>query len=172
VSAPGLDAVLLQHEVEQFYYAEARMLDERRFFDWLDLFTDDSRYLMPIRRNAEDDEFSDSMGPASLAHFDDDKTVLTKRVMRIGSGMAWTEDPPSIQRHLITNIAPARVPDSELEVHSCFQVHRYTMDRELEIFTGSRLDRLRSTEAGLRIVERTVYLDHTVVLANNLNLFL
>ena len=29
--------------VEQFLYREARLLDERRFHDWLDLFTDDLR---------------------------------------------------------------------------------------------------------------------------------
>ncbi len=35
--------------VEQFLYREARLLDERRFHDWLDLFTDDLRYWMPVR---------------------------------------------------------------------------------------------------------------------------
>ncbi len=31
-------------EVEQFLYREARLLDERRFDEWLELFTDDVRY--------------------------------------------------------------------------------------------------------------------------------
>ncbi|TMK24269.1 MAG: hypothetical protein E6G69_19025, partial [Alphaproteobacteria bacterium] len=31
-------------EVEQFLYREARLLDERRFNEWLDLFTEDVRY--------------------------------------------------------------------------------------------------------------------------------
>jgi hypothetical protein len=35
--------------VEQFLYREARLLDERRFHDWLELFTDDLRYWMPVR---------------------------------------------------------------------------------------------------------------------------
>ena len=30
--------------VEQFLYREARLLDERRFHDWLELFTEDLRY--------------------------------------------------------------------------------------------------------------------------------
>ena len=38
-------------EVEQFLYREARMLDERRFHEWLDLFTDDIHYWMGNRRN-------------------------------------------------------------------------------------------------------------------------
>jgi 3-phenylpropionate/cinnamic acid dioxygenase small subunit len=30
-------------EVEQFLYREARLLDERRFHEWLELFTEDVR---------------------------------------------------------------------------------------------------------------------------------
>ncbi len=80
------------------------MIDQRDFYGWLDLFTDDTRYLVPIHRNQTRAEFTDELGDAGLAHFDDDKTVLTRRVVRMGSGMAWTEDPPSIQRHLVTNV--------------------------------------------------------------------
>ena len=38
-------------EVEQFLYREARLLDERRFHEWLDLFTDDVHYFMASRTN-------------------------------------------------------------------------------------------------------------------------
>ena len=38
-------------EVEQFLYREARLLDERQFHEWLELFTDDVRYWMAGRRN-------------------------------------------------------------------------------------------------------------------------
>ena len=38
-------------EVEQFLYREARLLDERRFYDWLELLTDDVRYWMPVQTN-------------------------------------------------------------------------------------------------------------------------
>jgi len=169
-------AMVLQHRVEQFYYAEARLIDERDFAAWLDLFTDDVRYLVPIHRNVAADEFTDALGDSGLAHFDDDKAVLTRRVTRMGSGLAWTEDPPSIQRHLVTNVQVSPRDDGELDVHSCFQVHRYRLDREVEVFTGARRDRLRRDNAehrqGFVIAARTVYLDHTTVLANNLNLFL
>ena len=176
---PGQDplaAVLLQHRVEQFYYAEARMIDERDFFDWLNLFTEDTRYLVPIRRNLSANEYTDSLGDMGLAHFDDGKDVLTRRVLRMSSGMAWTEDPPSVQRHLVTNVQVTARDDGEFAVHSCFQAHRYRMDREVEVFTGARDDVLRPAPeehpAQFQIAARTVYLDHTTVLANNLNLFL
>ena len=38
-------------QVERFLYREARLLDERRFHEWLELFTDDVRYWMPVRSN-------------------------------------------------------------------------------------------------------------------------
>jgi 3-phenylpropionate/cinnamic acid dioxygenase small subunit len=41
----------LTREVEQFLYREARLLDERRFREWLELFTDDARYWMGGRSN-------------------------------------------------------------------------------------------------------------------------
>jgi 3-phenylpropionate/cinnamic acid dioxygenase small subunit len=169
-----LAALILQHRVEQFYYAEARLIDERNFAGWLDLFTDDTRYLLPIHRNQATQEFTDELGDAGLAHFDDNKEVLARRVHRMSSGLAWTEDPPSIQRHLVTNVQVSERADGELDVHSCFQVHRYRLD-DVEVFTGARRDRLRPAEAdvdlGYRIASRTVYLDHTTLLANNLNLF-
>ena len=47
---PLLDDRVLR-SVEQFLYREARLLDERRFHEWLQLFTDDVRYFMAGRSN-------------------------------------------------------------------------------------------------------------------------
>ena len=49
-NAPTVDDSLVR-EIEQFLYREARLLDERRFHDWLTLFTDDVRYWMASRSN-------------------------------------------------------------------------------------------------------------------------
>ena len=38
-------------DVEQFLYREARLLDERRFEEWLHLFTDDVHYWLAARSN-------------------------------------------------------------------------------------------------------------------------
>lgn len=174
-AAERVAAMVTHHEVAQFLHAEARMIDERNYLGWLDLFTDDVRYRVPIRRNRVDGEFTEDDPGAAIAHFDDDKAVLTKRATRMGAPVAWSEDPPSIQRHLITNIEVTELGNGELEVRSCFQAHRYRLDREVEVFTGARRDHLRRDASpnspGFRIAERTVYLDHTTVLGNNLNLF-
>ncbi|HTK65525.1 MAG TPA: aromatic-ring-hydroxylating dioxygenase subunit beta [Pseudonocardia sp.] len=175
ITSSTLEDVVLQHEISRFLFAEARLIDDREFHTWLELFTEDTRYLLPIRRNSVDDEFTDPLSRFELAHFDDTKAVLSRRVMRMSSPSAWTEDPPSIQRHLITNIEVDRMDNGEFEVRSCFQAHRYRLDRDVEVFTGNRCDVLRRDERnplGFSIAARTVYLDHTTLLANNLNIFL
>ena len=45
--------MLLKHQVEEFLYHEAEVLDERRYEEWLDLLADDVRYWMPMRRNVK-----------------------------------------------------------------------------------------------------------------------
>ena len=48
---PGLpatpEALLLQHEVEQLLYVEARLLDDWNLDAWLTLYTEDARYIVP-----------------------------------------------------------------------------------------------------------------------------
>src|SRR3984885_850515 len=111
-------------EVEQFLYREARLLDERRFNEWLALLTDDIHYWVGARSNRYprrskaisilDPEryVEDDMPKADeLAILDEDRQTLGMRVERLDTGMAWAEDPPSRTRHLITNIEVA--PGSE-----------------------------------------------------------
>src|SRR5262249_17835930 len=124
----------VHREIEQFLYREARLLDERRFDEWLALLTDDVRYWMAGRSNryprhskaiaildpdryVEDDKTRDD----ELAILDETKETLTGRVRRLDTGMAWAEDPPSRTRHLIANIepAPAATP-SEVVVYANF----------------------------------------------------
>jgi 3-phenylpropionate/cinnamic acid dioxygenase small subunit len=113
-------------EVEQFLYREARLLDERRFHEWLELFTDDVHYWMGARTNryprsskaiailspnryVEDDHTRED----ELSILDETKETLAGRVARLDTGMAWAEDPPSRTRHVITNIEVARsIPTS------------------------------------------------------------
>jgi 3-phenylpropionate/cinnamic acid dioxygenase small subunit len=42
--------LLLKQEIEEFFYQEAELLDERRYEEWLELLADDVRYWMPMRR--------------------------------------------------------------------------------------------------------------------------
>ena len=95
----------LWFELMQFYIREAWLLDERKFKDWLDLFTDDILYFMPRRKNVLRRELHREVTPlGDLAILEEDKRYLEMRVARLDSGMAWAEDPPSRTRHLVGNL--------------------------------------------------------------------
>ena len=174
----------LIHEVEQFLYREARLLDERRFHEWLALFTDDVRYWMVTRSNLyprsskaiatlnpgrNDDETAAEDGRAIL---DETKKTLEGRVARLETGMAWAEDPPSRTRHLIANIevAPGGTP-SELGVYSNFIVYRSRSETEQDFYVGTRRDILRRSDGALRISSRKITLDQNVLVAKNVSIF-
>lgn len=168
-------SMLLHHEVEQFLFHEAALLDERKFEDWYALLADDLHYFMPVRfnrlRREQSHEFSRH---DELAHFDDDKQNIWKRIKRIRTPQAWAEDPPSRTRHMLTNIrCEVGAKSGEVVVHSCFHVYRARQEHQVDTFIGGRMDLLRrsDSEQGWEIVKRHIYLDQTIVLANNISFF-
>lgn len=164
------ERALLQYEVEQFLYAEAALLDARRYRDWLGLVTDDIHYWMPIRRTVTladiDREFTK---PGDMAYFDDDRAMLEMRVMKLEAGSAWSEDPPSRSRHFVSNVRIVEVEADEITLDVCFHLRRTRLNSELSEWFGRREDRLRRTEAGLRLARRHIFLDQTVIPTTNMS---
>ena len=174
-----------QREVEQFLYREARLLDSRRFTEWLELFSEDVRYWMPTRSNrypvnskaisildASRYEQEEISGEDELAVMEETKDTLERRVARLDTGMAWAEDPPSRTRHLITNIE-VEVGDSQdqVRVYSNFVMYRNRGEVDQDFYVGSREDVLRREGGQLRISSRKIILDQNVLLAKNVSNF-
>jgi len=175
----------IQREIEQFLYREARLLDDRRFHDWLTLFTDDIRYWMASRSNrypksskaisildperyVEDDVTAED----ELAILDEDKTTLTARVARLDTGMAWAEDPPSRTRHFVANIeVEPGDSESEITVYSNFIVYRSRAESEEDFYVGARRDTLRRVGGAWKIARRRLVLDQNVLSAKNVSVF-
>jgi len=175
LSATPLVDATVQRAIEQFLYYEARLLDDRRIDEWYELLADDIHYFMPTRYNRlkreADREFS---GPHEAALFDEDKRSIAQRIRRLHTGMAWAEDPPSRTRHLITNVMIRPAPNAgEYEVDSYYLVYRSRLEREVEMFVGTRHDLLRQVDtlAKWQIARRTIILDQATVLARNLSFF-
>ena len=155
----------LQHRVERFLYREVRMLAEGRFEEWLDLFTDDTRYLMPIRETTVDREDSER-GEEFLPHVDDDKDFMAARVQRLRHHLAHAEQPPSRLRYFISNIEVDEAGaggDGELDVRCNLMVYQSRLERTEKIFVGRREDRLRAENGGYRIARRKVVLDQSLL---------
>jgi 3-phenylpropionate/cinnamic acid dioxygenase small subunit len=172
--------------VEQFLYREARLLDERRFHEWLELLTDDVRYWMPVRTNRypkaskaivilDPDRYTEKdLGQEDdLAIFDETKETLGRRIARLETGMAWAEDPPSRTRHIVCNIeVEPGDTTSELKVFSNFLVYRSRSETEQDFYIGARQDILRQVNGAWQLARRTIILDQNVLLAKNVSIFL
>jgi 3-phenylpropionate/cinnamic acid dioxygenase small subunit len=163
----------LQHEIEQFLYLEAALLDEGKFHEWLAILADDVHYWMPTRYNRSRRERALEFSKANeIAFFDEDKPSLQRRVKRLDTGMAWAEDPPSRTRHLVTNVQVRPRPGGvEYDVSSNFLLYRTRLETDLNVFAGRREDLLRKSPGGWRIAKRTILLDQNVILAKNLSVF-
>jgi 3-phenylpropionate/cinnamic acid dioxygenase small subunit len=167
-----VNALLIDTEraIATFLYREAKLLDTGKFDQWLDLFTDDLHYWMPMRSTRERG-VETLTGPGEMAHFDDSKPTLTLRVKRLDTKSAWAEDPPSHTRRLVTNVLVEPQGDGEWLVESNFLIYRTRLGRIENLFIGAREDLLRSHDDSFRIARRTIVLDSTTLTANNLTLF-
>jgi phthalate 3,4-dioxygenase subunit beta len=157
-------------ELEDFYYAEAELLDERRWEDWLALFADDLEYTAPIRvtRKAPASDIIDELG-----HFDDTKSSLTLRAKRLQTDVAWAEDPPSHTRRLITNPRFRQGVSGEVVARTNFLLYRSRGDMGAhDLIVGERQDRLRREGGIWLIFKRRIVIDQASLGTKNLGVFL
>jgi 3-phenylpropionate/cinnamic acid dioxygenase small subunit len=163
----------LWFELMQFYIREAWLLDERKFKEWLDLFTDDVLYFVPRRKNVlRREAHREVTALGDLAILEEDKSYLEMRVARLETGMAWAEDPPSRTRHLIGNLEAAPLENGAVEARTAFLVYRSHLETDHQLLSGCREDVLRMVKGVWRVARRTIVLDANVLLDKNLSVFL
>jgi 3-phenylpropionate/cinnamic acid dioxygenase small subunit len=169
----------LKGEIEEFLYAEAELLDERKFKEWLDLLADDLVYFMPMRRNVkfgQHDEREDTRMGRDISWFDEDKWTLAKRTEQINTGVHWAEEPMSRVCHMVSNVQlldvrPSLDRPEEVVAKSRFLVYQNRVQYETYFFVGKRTDTLRKVPNGWKLVRREITLDQNVLLAKNLTVF-
>ena len=115
---PQHDHLLLRLAVEHFLYEEAAHLDNWRLDEWLALFTEDARYVVPTTDHPEGDPKHD------VVFIDDDFARLRGRVNRLKSRHAHREYPYSRTRRVISNVRLTRVDPGEIDLEASFIVYR------------------------------------------------
>lgn len=165
--APGSS---IYAEIVEFLYREAELLDDNQFAEWLNILTEDIHYVMPVRTTqfrAKGDGFQD------VAFFEENYVSLRTRVKRLETEFAWAETPPSRTRHFITNVlAEPAEKAGEFLVRSSFMVARTRSEQGYQLFTGRRQDVLRRSDNGdLKVAERRILIDQTVLSGSNLSIF-
>ena len=165
----------LQLEIERFLFEEAALLDRHEYREWLALFAEDLVYRMPVTTNHHEQAVGapPPTGPQAYYFFEDLRTI-TQRIKRLETGKGWAEMPPSRTRRMISNVVmtPADV-DGEWDVACNFLLYRSRLERQVDLFVGCRVDRLRPDPVGPRwkIARRDLTLDQGTLLANNLSIF-
>ena len=165
----------LRRQIEDFYYLEAELLDERKLREWFNLLTEDVRYWMPLRHNTMErpsDVVEELSQPGDGYYFDDDIKSLKIRVERAYSKIAWAEVPPSRTRHLIGNLVAEPLDNGEVRAKTAFLVYRSHLETDHQLLAGSREDVLRRVNGAWKIAKRTILLDANVLLDKNLSIFL
>ena len=82
---------------EKFLIYEGRLLDEREFEAWMELFTEDGLYWVPSTQGQPD-----PYNQASL--FFDDRQLMKTRIERLRHPRIHIQTPPSRTNHMVSNI--------------------------------------------------------------------
>lgn len=168
--AAPVDAELIA-TVTQFLGLEAKILDEGREEDWLDLLDEDLLYTVPVRLATEDR--SDEVQPGAF-RIRDTKYHVRTRIKRLATGNAYSEIPPSRTMRLVGSVVVARTEDADVvAVSSSLLVYRQRgIDDHYDLVPCRRNDRLRLTADGPRLLRREVVLTEVSIITPNLGIFL
>ena len=142
----------LRELVEDFLFKEAELLDDWRLDDWVALFTEDARYVVPTTDLPEGDPQRD------LVFIDDDITRLRARAVRLNSRHAHREYPWSRTRRFVSNVRVAETGNGELSVTANVMVYRFRSG-EGAPYVGSVHYTLRRDNGELKIAYRRAVLD-------------
>lgn len=83
-----------EEDLIRFVLHEARLIDEKRFDEWYELFTDDAYYWVPLAPGQ-----ADPLNHNSLAY--EDKLLLKLRIERLKTPNAFSQKPASRCHHLL-----------------------------------------------------------------------
>jgi 3-phenylpropionate/cinnamic acid dioxygenase small subunit len=149
-----------------FVYAEARMLDEQRFEDWLRLFTEDAYYWMPLAPGQQDPKLH-----ASLMY--EDKLLLRVRVERLAGARTFSQQPRSRSHHLLQQptVEQADRDAGRYTLRAAFHYVETRLDRQ-DLYAGWVTHELVTQEGQLRIRLKRVDLVNCDAAFENINLFM
>jgi 3-phenylpropionate/cinnamic acid dioxygenase small subunit len=143
-------------------YQEAAYLDERRWSEWLALYTEDAEFWLP----AWDDDTrptNDPQSQLSLIYYNS-RAGLEDRVWRIQSGLSPATSPLTRTCHFITNVRLTKTAAHQPHVASHWQVQIYRPEHQQAfIYFGFYEHVLRLGADGLHIAKKKIILLNDVV---------
>jgi len=132
-----------QHEVEQFLYRQAELLDAKEWDGFIDLFAADGMYWMPP-------EPSHTHWDGMPAIFAEDKNLMTVRMKRVLHPDAWSQRPLWETNHVVSNVIIEKASDDAIVARSRFHMMELRRD-DVRHFAGLYIHHLKKTKDGYRI---------------------
>lgn len=144
----------------ELLYREAEFIDQRRWEQWLDLFTEDANYWIPCW---DDDGalIDDPAAEVSLIYYSSRKG-LEDRVRRITSGLAPALVAMPRTCHQITNVRLRETEAEAMEVASNWIVHWFSHG-ETNAFFGFYDHRLRRVGGNWKISRKKITVLNDVI---------
>jgi 3-phenylpropionate/cinnamic acid dioxygenase small subunit len=141
-----------RQDLIDFVVHEAYLLDQKRYDEWLDLFTDDAFYWVPLAQDQPD-------GLNQTSHLYEDKLLRTLRVERLKSPRAFSQQPPSRAHHLLQTPV-VEVSDAAANHHLLRTPFHYTEVQldEQNLFVGTVYHHLTLDSGRLRMKLKRVNL--------------
>ena len=132
---------------EQFLYHEARLLDTQQLEAWLELFTDDATYWVPLEKDQRE-----AFETSSIIH--DDRTLLELRVKQARHPRAHARLPLARTVHQVSNVM-FEEQNNEVKVHSTLQVVEFRNDKQ-RVYGALVEHRLRAANGSFKIAHKRV----------------
>jgi 3-phenylpropionate/cinnamic acid dioxygenase small subunit len=178
-------SLALQHAIEQFYYREARLLDNRQYQTWLGLCSPEIRYSMPARTNplvdnreqGNEDMISverelEGVDSDGCPIRDENYIYLMLRVERSFKRNAWAENPPARTRRIIGNVEILSSEEDRISTVNNFHLFFARPGSANFMYAGQRRDTLQQVGDGFLIAEREIIMDIADIELPTLGLFL
>lgn len=134
--------------VEQFLYHEARLLDAGELEAWLELFTEDATYWVPLERGQKDPHETSSL-------IYDDRALLELRVKQARHPRAHARQPLARTVHQVGNVAVVKEDKDSILVNSTLTLVEWRNEKQ-RVWGALVEHRLRRAQAGLRIARKRV----------------
>ena len=147
-------------EEEDILYREALLLDERRYRDWLEMFSEPATYWIPCNGAGTDPNREVSL-------IFDDLLKLRDRIDRLISGLAHAQNPPSKTNRLVSNVRVESAAEIGVKVSSGFILYELRRHKE-RVYSGRYEHSLVLIDEQWKIANKKVMLVNNDEVIDNL----
>lgn len=142
-----IDARALLHDVAEFIWAEADLLDRKDYDDWLALWLPDGHYTLPI---GDTEDFDNAL---NLCH--DNAHMRRERIVRFQQGFSISSAPPARTIRTVSRFVIEKAEGDTITVRSAEHVIEDKFGRQ-RVWAADMLHTLVRTDDGFRIRDKVV----------------